>query len=46
MMPICDARCWARPAPNAELAKGLAWLDRAGRDVTVVGQPLGLIGLP
>ncbi len=36
----------ARAEHRGELAKGLAWLDRAGRDATVVGQALGLIGLP
>jgi hypothetical protein len=36
----------ARAEHAGELAKGRAWLDRAGSDVPVVGQALGLVGLP
>ena len=45
MTPICAARCWTRPRAEHgdELAKGLAWLDRAGREAPVVGQALGLV---
>jgi hypothetical protein len=36
----------ARAEHAGELAKGLAWLERAGREAPVVGEALALTGLP